>query len=339
MKWLKYLLYLLLGLAGLVAALSFFAQTDYHIERSVEIDAPHALVYDQIRYFKNFADWSPWQDLDPKMKTEIAGADGEAGAVYKWAGNKDVGVGSITYRSVNPERIAMDLAFVEPWESASPAEYRLEDLGASTRVFWATDMRIGRPWNAFAMFTDLDLAIGKDYDKGLAKLKKLCEDLARTRYGGFDIRETTFEGGTYLTTARKRASFAETAGMYAAAIPGLRQTAVKSGLEQSGLPIVFGWLWDQDPQQAERSWAIPIKKPATTVKGYEVIAWGPSKAFATEYYGAYEGLEKAHAALRNYVADRGLKPEMPGVEIYETDPASEPDTSKWLTKVMYRVAQ
>lgn len=233
----------------------------------------------------------------------------------------------------------MDLAFVEPWESSSPAEYRLEDLGASTRVSWATDMRIGRPWNAFAMFTDMDRAIGKDYDEGLAQLKKLCEDLAQVRYGGFDIRETAYEGGAYLTTARKRAPFSEAAGFYASAIPGLRQAVAKNGLEQSGPPAAFGWLWDEDAQQAERSLAIPIKKPATAVRGFEIITFGPSKAFATEYYGAHEGLEKVHAALRNYLADRGLQPEMPGIESYETDPANEPDTSKWLTKVMYRIAQ
>lgn len=338
MKWLKYLLYLFLGLAALVAAMSFFAQTHYHIERSIEIGVPHALVYDQMRHLKNFAAWSPWQELDPGMKTEISGTDGEAGAVYKWSGNKDVGAGSMTYKSVSPERIAMDVAFVEPWESVSPVEYLFEDHGASTRVTWKMDMRIGRPWNGFAMFTDMDRAIGKDYEKGLDKLRNLCEDLAKTRYGGFDIHEADYPGGVYLAI-RKQMSFAEVDAFYASAMPKLGETVAKMGLEQAGPPSALGWLWDEAAQRADLALAIPIKEASASVKGYETVAFGPSRAFVADYYGAYEGLEKAHEALWNYITDRGLKPEMPAIESYETDPMLEPDTSQWLTKVIYRIAK
>lgn len=93
MKILKILLYTLLGLGALWAILGLFAKKDYHIERSIEIDAPMELVYEHVRYFKNFESWSPWAKLDPAMKTSITGDDGTIGATYKWAGNDDVGIG------------------------------------------------------------------------------------------------------------------------------------------------------------------------------------------------------------------------------------------------------
>ncbi|MEN9415964.1 MAG: hypothetical protein RLZ62_2268, partial [Bacteroidota bacterium] len=64
MKFIKYLLYFVLGLVALIGLLGIFAKKTYHIERSVEIDAPKALVYEQIRFFKNFNEWSPWLKLD-----------------------------------------------------------------------------------------------------------------------------------------------------------------------------------------------------------------------------------------------------------------------------------
>ena len=56
-------------------------------------------------------------------------------------------------------------------------------------------------------------------------------------------------------------------------------------------------------------------------------------AITTDYYGPYDGLGAAHEALRAWVIDRGHQPEWGGWEIYETDPGSEPDSSKWLTRV------
>ena len=50
MKFIKYLLYFVLGLAALIGVFGIFAKNTYHIERSIEIDAPRELVYEQIRF-------------------------------------------------------------------------------------------------------------------------------------------------------------------------------------------------------------------------------------------------------------------------------------------------
>jgi effector-binding domain-containing protein len=42
-------------------------------------------------------------------------------------------------------------------------------------------------------------------------------------------------------------------------------------------------------------------------------------------------------ALDEYMAEKGLQYIPPVVEEYLTDPGQEPDTAKWLTKVIYFV--
>jgi effector-binding domain-containing protein len=59
------------------------------------------------------------------------------------------------------------------------------------------------------------------------------------------------------------------------------------------------------------------------------------KALVIDYYGSYEGIGGAHMAMDEYVKSNNLKQKSPVLEQYITDPETEPDTSKWLTKVIY----
>ena len=60
------------------------------------------------------------------------------------------------------------------------------------------------------------------------------------------------------------------------------------------------------------------------------------KAISVDYYGAYDGLGTAYEWLMYHVEANKLEyVEAPAIEQYMTDPMSEADTSKWLTKVMF----
>ncbi|MBC7776697.1 MAG: SRPBCC family protein, partial [Phycisphaerae bacterium] len=188
MKALKFILFTVLGLAALFLLLALFARHDYHIERSIEIEAPREIVYNQVRFFKNAPNWSPWLYLDPNVETSIEGPDGEAGTTYKWSGNEKIGKGSQTIKSVRPERI--DLTVVYNDFSAAPAYFAFSEKDEVTKVIWSMDMHVPFPWNAFSMLTDMNNSfVGKDFENGLANLKKYCEALAPKKYRGFAVLE------------------------------------------------------------------------------------------------------------------------------------------------------
>ena len=139
-KLLKFLLYTALVIVALVVLLGVFAKKDYHIERSIEIDAPQAMIYDYIRSFKNFDQWSPWMALDPEMTSSVSGTDGEVGASHTWKGNEKVGEGRQTITALAPDRIDIKTEFVEPFAGTSPTWFKLEPAGSKIKVSWAFDM-------------------------------------------------------------------------------------------------------------------------------------------------------------------------------------------------------
>ena len=84
----------------------------------------------------------------------------------------------------------------------------------------------------------------------------------------------------------------------------------------------------------------------STAEGRVVSGSIPAGRFATlTYTGPYDGLFEANAALGEWLRAQGIDELRQGggpydaahLEIYETDPAVEPDASKWVTEVAFRL--
>ncbi len=336
MKILKILLYLLLGLVGLLVLLGLFARKDYHIERSIEIDAPKALIYEHVRFFKNFESWSPWAKLDPAMKTTITGTDGEPGVTYSWKGNDDVGTGQQIITAMTANRIDMEVHFKEPFESTSPTYLIFEANEAKTKVTWAFDMHVAFPWNGLAMFTDMDAAIGKDYEQGLENMKAVCEAMAHKKYRGYEIAEVEFPEKFYVGV-RKTVPFAEIAGFYASNLGKVFEAAQKKGVALAGAPTGLYWSYDEEKGETDMAATIPIAENQNLGSGFSVFPVGKGQALLIEYFGAYDSLANAHYAMDDYMQEKNLQNIPPVIEEYITDPGQEPDTAKWLTRIIYYV--
>jgi len=335
MKILKVVAYIVLAVVALVVTLGLFAKKDYHIERSQEIDAPKDLVYEYARYFKNFETWSPWAYLDPNMKTSITGTDGEVGALYQWSGNDDVGEGKQTITSVTSERIDMEIKFTRPFETTSPTYMAFREDGKKTTVTWAFDMHVSFPWNGLAMFTDVDAGVGVDYERGLKNLKKICEEIASKKYRGYEVAEIEIPLKYYVGT-RQTIDTSALAAFYATNLPKAFEAVEKSGLAPAGGPSALYWFWADSLGKTDVAATVPVTEDKKFGKGLSVFPVG-GRALVIEYFGAYENIMEAHMALDEYLTEKGLQNIPPVVEEYVTDPGQEPDTAKWLTKVIYYV--
>jgi effector-binding domain-containing protein len=69
----------------------------------------------------------------------------------------------------------------------------------------------------------------------------------------------------------------------------------------------------------------------------------PAGRFATlTLTGPFDGLYEANAKLGEWLEQQGIEPQggpydAAHLEIYETDPAVEPDPNKWVTEVAFRL--
>ena len=175
MKALKVvLLVLALAVAGVLA----FATTkpdSFRVQRSASIKAPPEKISAVLSDFQAWKDWSPWEKMDPAMKRTYSGEPKGKGAKYAWAGNSEVGEGSMTITDAQPSRVALDLDFVKPFEGHNKVVFTLAPKGDATEVTW--DMQGPSPFltKVIHVFFDMDGMIGKDFEKGLASLKAVAE--------------------------------------------------------------------------------------------------------------------------------------------------------------------
>jgi uncharacterized protein YndB with AHSA1/START domain len=167
---------LLAVLGGGVFAYAATRPDAFHVQRSTLIKAPPEKIFGIINDFNHWPSWSPWQHLDPAMKTSVSGAPSGKGAVSSWDGNSKVGAGrtEIT-ESVSPSRIAMKLDMARPFEAHNIVEYTLEPKGDSTSVTWAMKGETPLLGKVVGLFIDCDKMVGKDFETGLANLKALTE--------------------------------------------------------------------------------------------------------------------------------------------------------------------
>jgi hypothetical protein len=145
------------------------------VERATSIDAPPAKNAPLIRDFRRWSAWSPYEHRDPAKTRRLSGAETGAGAVYEWEGNRSIGKGRMEITDASDAAIRIKLDFMKPFEVHNIAEFTLEPIGAATRVTWA--MHGPSPFMArlIGMFISMDRMVGRDFETGLANLKRLAE--------------------------------------------------------------------------------------------------------------------------------------------------------------------
>ncbi len=172
---LKLFLLLIVVLAGLALYVNFLPAS-YRVTRETVIDAPPEQVYPLVANYKNWPDWSPWAELDPNCEYSYNGPESGVGAVCKWTGNDSVGEGSMTTTEAKAnEQMKFTLAFVRPFEDVSQSEFQFTNLDGKTRVTWTMSGEKNYLAKAIDLFIGMEAMIGKDFDKGLAKLKSEVE--------------------------------------------------------------------------------------------------------------------------------------------------------------------
>ena len=162
-----------------IAAVLILAATKpgtLRVQRSVSIKAPAETIFPLIHDFQQWRSWSPYENKDRAMKRTYSGAERGKGAVYAWEGDKNVGSGRMEILEASaPQKIVIKLDFFTPFEGHNTAEFTFVPQGDATLVTWA--MYCPAPFMSKVMqvFINMDNMIGKDFEAGLASLKKLTE--------------------------------------------------------------------------------------------------------------------------------------------------------------------
>jgi hypothetical protein len=148
---------------------------DFEVVRSTRIDAPPQRVHALIDDFRAWRAWSPWEDVDPDLRREYSGPDSGVGARYAWEGNRKAGKGNMEIVGSTPEQVDVRLTFEKPWKATNAVAFALVPDGEATQVAWHMTGRHQGIAGIVGRVMGMDRLVGKDFEKGLARMKHAAE--------------------------------------------------------------------------------------------------------------------------------------------------------------------
>lgn len=325
MSWLRRMLLLVGGLLVLLIAVAYLLPRQVHVERSTTIAAPRATVFTVVNSFRLFNKWSPWFELDPKARYTYDGPGAGVGAKMSWVGDPGtLGSGSQTITASEPyDRVASDVDFGQGGLARQVIGCGAD--GAATKVIWEIDVDLGmNPVNRYfgLMF---DGMIGRDFDKGLAGLKKFAEGLPKGDFADLQIEVATVAP---VTVAYLQASSARDDAAIAAAIGkayGEVGAFIKGQkLKQAGAPLAIdtgtkdtAFLFDA---------AIPIDKPPgkpiAADSRVQVKRTYGGKVLKVAQRGPYSQLNATYGRIAAYIAAHAIETNGYAWDEFANDPAT-----------------
>ena len=328
-----------LALVAIVLIINALAPKIFEMERSIVINAPRETVFPYVQYLEQQSRWSPWNKLDPNMKTVLTGTDGTVGASSAWDGNKDVGKGSQTISLVQPnDRVETQMQFITPFESTAEAWIQLKDAANnSTEVAWGFRSPMPFPFNIFGLIMGMEKEMDAQYTQGLADLKALVEKEA-TAAPALKVTESNAATPRYYLGIRETVAIPQLAERMALHFPKIAQAFQAAGIELDGMPSGLYFTWDEAAQTTDFAAAFPVKSKAE-LKGFTTFELPAGTRLSVDYYGPYDKIAPAHETLDTHVQRNKWQQGAPVVEEYITDPGLEPNPAKWLTRVIYPVSK
>lgn len=291
----------------------------FHVQRSIEIEAPLESIRPLIHDFPTWPKWSPWLVAEPDTQLDFA----PDGSSYAWDG-RFTGRGRITIDHELPDRLGYSLLFLKPYRSTSRTGFEFKETNGTTVVTWSMDGSL--PFFLFFMKKPMCAWIGSDYERGLLMLKDLAEKgevPSRLEFPGIEpVSAIPYVG------IRGSCPTAEIAPHMERGFGRLGDWLSANSLVPSGPMFSIYHKWDMVHGRAEYTCAVPLDAaPAPLPDGFHGETVPGGKAYVILHTGAYRHLGNGWAAgmmrarAREFRCPRGEAP----MEIYRNDPGDTPE--------------
>jgi hypothetical protein len=168
--------WIVIGMLVLLATLvvvGFLLPSGYRVERSIVIDADREHVHALVSDLRRWPEWTPWQEIDPTIRTVYGEKTTGVGAHQVWSGES--GGGELTFIRCDPDTgIVYEMHFGEDRNrSLSSIEY--EAVPEGTRVTWAMAGDFGLNLAGRYVGLMMDRMVGGMFEDGLRRLKARAE--------------------------------------------------------------------------------------------------------------------------------------------------------------------
>ncbi len=334
MKIVKIILAVLLVLVALVFIVALISPKSYDVHRTVQIDAPREFIFTYVQYLKKNHQCSPWAEKDSMMKTDYSEIDGQVGSEYSWQGDPQLtGKGKMIITKIVPnEQVEYDLIFEMPRPSKATGYTLVADSSGVSEVTWGVKGNINIPFNLILLFSNMESMIAPDFEKGLSKLKTIAEETWKLAKN-YELKQIEFPEINYAII-RDTLSMNGLSSFFQNSYGAIYEGLGKQRIRPTGTPCGLYFTFDEETMITELAAAVPIAIQVSPT-GLDTFHISATKAWQVDYLGPYDQSMGVYYAADYFFAKSGLKQKMPVIEEYITDPAQEPDPSKWLTRITF----
>jgi len=161
----------------LMLIIALIIGTAVNVEETIIINKPLEQAFDYVKFVKNHDNFSVWAMMDPDVKKEYKGTDGNVRFVYAWDSNKvkNVGAGEQEIKHIdNNKSIEHEIRFSRPYQDIAKAKFYFESISVNqTKIKWGFYSKMKFPMNI--MKPMIQNMLNMSLEKGLHNLKNVRE--------------------------------------------------------------------------------------------------------------------------------------------------------------------
>ena len=294
---------------------------DFHVDRSIVINAPVEEVFDSVADFSQWTRWSPWLCADKAAEVTVSDEPSSVGAIYKWVGEL-VGEGEMEHQKLQrPTRIDNEIRIAKPFKSRSQVVFEFVPQGDATKITWHMNGKL--PWVMFWMKSMMETIIGMDYTRGLKMLKEWIE----TGTVNSDTEIKGLESITAWDVIGLRASCVmdDISSSMEQAIATVQAKLGESGIGTDGEMISVYHSLDMKQQLFDYTVGYTVDASTIAPEPLSKIHLPAGQSLVIRHTGSYQNLGNAWSAGYQYTRNKKIKvAKRPAHEIYRNDPGETP---------------
>jgi len=321
-----------LFIAAFFVAIAYFLPQKIYIERESVLEASPKTVYSQIIDLHSWNKWSKWNQMDPNMKIRYHNNGVGVGAGYSWSSeNRNLGNGMVEItEAVKFDSVVVIMDFEDKGEAQS--SFILKEQQNSTLLKWTLIYDVG--FNPLARWMGLlmDKYVGNDFEAGLINLNVLCKILEEEKEYIVLIDELP---GFHYVSIREKVPYIEISLKMGEMYGEISTYINNTGAEKDGMPYSVYHLMSED--EIDLECGIPTNVIVEGQGDFLTGTFPNTKCATVDFYGDYRRLEEGHAAVQQWIEQRGFTLVGAPMEVYLTDPGQDPNPENWLTRIYYPV--
>ena len=319
----------ILGLIILFILIAFLLPAGRSVSRSAIINCKPGKVFGYLIKADQWKYWMVRKDWDTStFKTEVM-ADGEGAAISIGENHSTLSIKSIRQDSV----IIIEL------EASRKEEFQFsnEALDDGTRVTLQYDVDTGKnPWNRW-----IDYFVGANDGEmleGWLNLLKVqvenLEDEPELIAGfKFEIREMP---QILVAGVRAKVNLNDPEGpQFSRWYAEIGNLLANAGLQMAGSPMAI--YFGNDSISTDIESAVPVSSPGTDNGNVKFHSFPQTRAIVVKYLGDYANTGLVYGEMTSFMQKKGFERSGAPMEIFVTDPGIQPDTSKWLTEIIFPI--